>query len=80
MIELSQATALLLYFGVTLLSIMGVWLASHYRSRKRNFMPLEKELVVCEFCLFAYLDIGSKKITRCPRCESYNHSKKTKQP
>ena len=76
MIELNPTTALMLYFGFTLLCLLGIWVASHYRSRNRTFMPLEKELVVCEFCLFAYLDAGAKKITRCPKCESFNSSKK----
>lgn len=76
MIELTPTTALMLYFGLTLLAILGVWAYSHYSSRHRVFMPLEKELIVCEFCLYAYLDLGAKKITRCPRCESYNNSKK----
>lgn len=78
MIELSQGTALLLYLGITLICILGVWIASHYRSRKRCFMPLEKELITCEFCLFAYLDESAKKITRCPKCDSYNKVDKKK--
>ena len=75
MIELSQATALLLYLGITLAAILSIWISSHYRSRKRRFMPLEKELNACEFCHFAYLDTGSKPVTRCPRCNSYNKRK-----
>ena len=75
MIELSPTTALMLYLALTLLAILGIWVYSHYSSRKRCFMPMEKELVVCEFCLFAYLDVGAKKITKCPRCESFNSSK-----
>lgn len=72
MIELSPATALLLYLGATLLCLFGIWIFSHYRTRRRRFMPLEKELTVCEFCHFAYLDAGIKSITRCPCCNSYN--------
>lgn len=75
MIELSPNTALMLYLGFTLAVLFGIWVASHYRRRKRNFLPLEKELVVCEFCLFAYIDEGAKKVTRCPRCESFNRTK-----
>ncbi|MEI8366328.1 MAG: hypothetical protein WCF65_07905 [Parachlamydiaceae bacterium] len=74
MIELSPATALLLYLGATLAILMGVWIASHYRAHKRRFLPPEKDLNVCEFCHFAYLDTGAKKITRCPRCDSLNKS------
>lgn len=72
MIALSPTTALMLYLGLTLFCLLGVWIVSHYRSRNRSVMPLEKRLITCEFCLFAYLDVGTKKITRCPRCESYN--------
>lgn len=75
MIELSPTTALMLYLALTLVAILGIWVYSHYSSRKRTFMPMEKELIVCEFCLFAYLDVGAKKITKCPRCESFNSSK-----
>lgn len=72
MIELNPVTALMLYLALTLAMILSIWAAAHYRSRKRRFMPLEKELIICEFCHFAYLDSGAKKITRCPRCDSFN--------
>jgi len=75
MIEISPTTGLMLYLALTLIAILGVWLYSHYHSRKRCFMPPEKELIVCEFCLFAFLDTGAKKITKCPRCESFNKSR-----
>lgn len=75
MITLSSTTALMLYLGITLISLLGIWIASHYYSRNRRFMPPEKKLIVCEFCLFAYLDISAKQITQCPRCDSYNKSK-----
>lgn len=76
MIELNPATALMLYLALTLMAILGIWISSHYRSRKRRFMPMEKELVVCEFCHFAYLDAGAQKVTRCPQCESFNQKSK----
>lgn len=72
MIELSPAMALLIYLGSTLAILMGVWVSSHYRQRRRRFLPLEKDLNVCEFCHFAYLDTGAQKLTRCPRCDSFN--------
>jgi hypothetical protein len=78
MIELTPDTALMLYLAMTLAVILGIWICSHYRRRTRSFLPLEKELVVCEFCLFPYLDEGGKKITRCPRCDSFNQSKRTR--
>lgn len=78
MIALSPTTALMLYLGLTLLSLLGIWIASHYYSRHRRFMPLEKKLIVCEFCLFAYLDSSNKQVTQCPRCESYNKNQPPK--
>lgn len=74
MIELSPTTALMLYLGITLVSLLSIWIAQHCRSRYRRILPAEKELHVCEFCLFAYLEESNKKITRCPRCESFNSS------
>ncbi len=72
MIDLSPAMALLLYLASTMAILLGVWISSHYRQRSRRFLPMEKDLNVCEFCHFAYLDTGAKKITKCPRCDSYN--------
>jgi uncharacterized paraquat-inducible protein A len=72
-IELSPTTALMLYLGFTLTILLGAWLYSHYSSRHKKILPLEQELHICEFCHFAYLDTNAKKITRCPRCQSFNN-------
>ncbi len=72
MIELTQSTALLLYLGFTLATLLGVWLYSHYKTKSKKVLPLEKQLHICEFCHFAYLDINAKKITQCPQCKSFN--------
>jgi len=75
MIELSQTTALMMYLGLTLFVLLGAWIIHHYKSRNRRFLPMEQDLNVCEFCHFAYLDTGAKKITKCPRCQSFNSIK-----
>jgi len=72
MIELSPNTALMLYLGITLLCLLGVWTFQRYPQRKNFTLSSEKKLCVCEFCHFAYLADGEKKITRCPQCQSYN--------
>ncbi len=72
MIELSPTTALMLYLGLTLFFLLSIWIWNHYASRRRQILPAEQDLHVCEFCHFAYLDTGAKKLTRCPRCQSYN--------
>lgn len=72
MIELSPTTALMLYLGLSLLFLLGVWAYNYYAALKKRILPSEKELIVCEFCHFAYLDVSEKKISRCPRCNSLN--------
>lgn len=76
MIELTPISALMLYLGLTLIAILSIWGIHHYTSLKRQILPSEKELYQCEFCHFAYLEIGAKKITQCPRCQSYNATQK----
>ncbi len=73
MIELSPTTALMLYLGFTLVCLLSAWLYHHFRSRNKCILPSAQDLHVCEFCSFAYLDTGAKKITRCPRCQSFNN-------
>lgn len=73
MIELTFASAFMLYLCMTLFVLFGLWIYHHYRSRHREILPLEQELTVCEYCHFAYLEDSAKKLTRCPQCQSYNH-------
>jgi ribosomal protein L37AE/L43A len=72
MIELAPTTACMLYLGMTLLVLLGLWLSQHYKTRRSQFFPQERLLHKCEFCHYAYLDEQSKNITKCPRCGSYN--------
>lgn len=72
MIELTPTSALMVYLGLSLIFILGVWFYQYYYSLKKPLPIMEKELHVCEFCHFAYLDTGAEKITRCPRCNSFN--------
>lgn len=75
MIELSPTTALMLYLGATLTFLLSFWIYQHYRLRQKKILPLEKDLHVCEFCHYAYLFEGTKKLSRCPRCQSFNNHK-----
>lgn len=72
MIEIYPATAAVLYLAATLSVILGIWLYNHYTTKKKERPPLTKELTICEFCHFAYLDNSTKGVTRCPQCNSYN--------
>lgn len=72
MIELTFATGFMLYLGLTLMSVLGVWIYSHYHTRRRVFFPIEKTLFLCEFCHYAYVDESVKKLNRCPQCGLIN--------
>lgn len=72
MIELSTNTALMLYLGITLITLMVIWASRHFRSRRQKPLATDQQLLVCEFCHFAYLDDMGKSITKCPQCGSFN--------
>lgn len=76
MIELTFVTAFMLYLGSTLALILGIWGFSHYQTKNKQIMSLEKSLSTCEYCHFAYLNDSAKKITQCPQCGSYNRKSK----
>jgi uncharacterized paraquat-inducible protein A len=72
MIELSPTTAFMVYLGVTLAVLLGIWVTQHYRSKSKPTLPSEQKLQVCEYCHFAYLDDSNKGVSKCPQCQSYN--------
>lgn len=72
MIELSANTAVMLYLGATLGVLLGIWAWQHYTSIRKKVVTVEHELLVCEYCHFAYLETLGKKVTQCPQCHSYN--------
>lgn len=72
MIELSPVLAILFYLVLTLSTLLIVWGWHHYKTLQKKIILSEKELCVCEYCHFAYLDKIDKKITQCPQCNSYN--------
>ncbi len=63
---------MVLYLGVTLCVLLGVWLSHHYKNRGKKLMLNAEELLVCEYCHCAYLAEVSQAVTRCPDCRSYN--------
>ncbi|MBA3722057.1 MAG: hypothetical protein H0W88_09575 [Parachlamydiaceae bacterium] len=72
MIELTFATGFMLYLCFTLTVVLGFWGYQHYHARKKNIFTHEQELRVCEYCQFAYLEEGLKKVNKCPQCGSFN--------
>lgn len=72
MITLTATTAAMLYLCVTLTVLLGIWTYHHYKSRSNKIIVVEQELLICEYCHFAYLVDLSKKVTQCPQCHCFN--------
>ncbi len=72
MIELTFNTIFMLYLGLTIASVLGIWIYSHYRLRRRIFFFAEKALFICDYCHFAYLENRDKQLNRCPQCGLFN--------
>lgn len=72
MISLSVTTAAMLYLGLTLAILLGLWAYHHYISLRKKIVIVEHTLRVCEYCHCAYLDAIAKPVTQCPQCHCYN--------
>lgn len=76
MISISQTTALMLYFSITLICTLSFWGYHHYKTRQKKMVVSEDGLFICEYCHFAYLADLTKKVNQCPECKSYNKDNK----
>lgn len=76
MIELSPTTAVNLYLALTLTLLLSLWGFHHYSTRRKKIIAEDNELLVCEFCHFAYLAEIGKAVTKCPQCTSFNKNNK----
>jgi len=72
MITVSPTTAIMCYLMTTLLTILGIWVWHHYATRRQKVVTIDKGLITCEYCHFAYLEDNEKKVTHCPQCQSFN--------
>jgi len=72
MIEISPTAATMLYLGLTISILLGLWIYQQYRFQRKKILPAEQKLLICEFCHFAYLEDQAKNVTRCPQCQSFN--------
>ncbi len=78
MIELTFTAAFILYLGMTLSVLLGIWVYSHYREKRRPVMMSSETIFICEYCQLAYLENREKLINKCPQCGLYNQKTKTK--
>ncbi len=74
MIEVEATTAILLYLALFLFLCLGAWLFTHFRNGAKQAPPPLFRFSVCEFCHHNYLGKTGEKITKCPKCGSFNKS------
>ena len=72
MIELSLASAFMLYLFLFLSVLFGLWLSEMLMSRKPPSKALKKVLITCEYCHFLYLEREEANVSKCPQCASFN--------
>lgn len=72
MIQLTSAMAFMIYLGLTLGMILFVWIYTHYKFKKKKILTFEKELFICEFCHYAYVEEEANRLNKCPQCGLYN--------
>jgi hypothetical protein len=78
MIEVTFATAFILYLGFTLTIVLSIWAYSHYRGLQKPILSSEQELFICEYCHHTYLGDCIKTIHQCPRCGFFNKKSNSK--
>lgn len=72
MIEVTAATAFLLYLAMSLAVLFILWSYRHFRECKKTIISPSEELFLCEYCHFLYMEKSNRSITRCPECHSFN--------
>lgn len=72
MIALSLSDAFLLYLGIAILFLLGLWLYQHFKKGPHKAIQPLHILFVCEYCHFVYQEESHLKVTQCPQCQSLN--------
>lgn len=72
MIELGLTQAIMLYSLVIAVVIGGIWIYTEVSVRRPQRTLGKQFLWHCSFCGCSYLDESARKLSQCPRCDSYN--------
>ena len=72
MIEISLNTAVLFYGFVIAIGLGSSWLFTEFAAARTYTALSEQDLWKCHFCTFSYLDRSGLRVSRCPRCQSFN--------
>lgn len=72
MIQISLTAALALYSGILLAGAFAIWLYTEVSAQRTAILLERQHLWRCVFCLYTYLDDEAERMSRCPRCGSFN--------
>ena len=72
MIEISLTQALAIYSAVLGLTVTGIWLYTELSVRRPQRLLGHQFLWRCSFCGCTYLDEEAQRLSKCPRCNSFN--------
>lgn len=60
-----------LYVLALLGSLFLIWVIFEWRAKRRRYEPPGQKLWRCNICGYFYVADGEEKITKCPRCDSF---------
>ncbi len=72
MIEVNLSFFLTVYLLLILAIFFFTWVHREGRKQFRSLDQQEGYLWQCPICAFIYLDPEEDKLSRCPRCQSFN--------
>lgn len=72
MIEITWATAFLLYLTFLLCILFTLWIFSHLAHKRKKLTLSRQEIIICEYCHNTYIADRDRDLSRCPACNSLN--------
>jgi hypothetical protein len=72
MLHVNLYIAVLAYFGIITIFIIGIWMWIEFNAHSGNLGGSIQRKWRCNYCGYMYLGPGEENLSQCPRCESYN--------
>lgn len=77
MFEIELGRAMIMYSAVLACVAAGIWLHTELSISRPQQRLGKQYLWRCTICGYSYLDEEAAKLSRCPRCHSYNSTEDT---
>lgn len=72
MISVDLSTLVLVYLFLFLGNLFVLWYYYNQKNRFESDDLSEKETFRCNICTHVYLKDKNEKVSKCPRCKSFN--------